>query len=120
MGTKGGAGAARTMTQSLDNKGSYSMMLWICLTMGTRPPLPLLLNCSKPLHLCSVMLRIMFVVAARDVPGKEREIKGMGKNLERTLFFPFLYLHFLSTFFPVFGENHQKRVKKEVERQKKG
>ena len=38
MGNKGGAWAAKLMTQSLDNKRSYSMMLWTYLTMGTRPP----------------------------------------------------------------------------------
>ena len=38
-------------------------------------------------------------VQARDVPGKEREKMGMGKKLERTLFFPFPFLHFLMTFF---------------------
>ena len=45
---------------------------------------------------------------------------GTGKKLERTLFFPFPFLYFLTTFFPVFGENRQKRVKKGLERQKKG
>ena len=43
----------------------------------------------------------------------------MGKKLERTLFFPFPFLYFLTTFFPVFGENRQKRVKKGLERRKK-
>ena len=54
------------------------------------------------------------------MPGKERGKTGMGKKLERTLFFPFLFLHFLMTFFPFFGENRQKRVKKGLERRKKG
>ena len=35
----------------------------------------------------------------RDVPGKEREKTGMGKKLERNAFFPFPFLHFLTTFF---------------------
>ena len=39
MGNKGGARAAKSMTQSLDNKRSCSTMLWTCLTVGTRPPL---------------------------------------------------------------------------------
>ena len=51
-------------------------------------------------------------ISIRDVPGKEREKMGMGKKLERTLFFPFPLLHFLTTCFPVFGENRKKRVKK--------
>ena len=45
---------------------------------------------------------------------------GTGKKLERTLFFPFPFLYFLITFFPVFGENRQKGVKKGLERQTKG
>ena len=59
-------------------------------------------------------------IITRDAPGKEREKPGTGKTLERTLFFPFPFLHFLTTFFPLSGENRQKWVKKGVERQKKG
>ena len=51
-------------------------------------------------------------ISIRDVPGKERGKTGMGKKLERTLFFPFPLLHFLTTCFPVFGENRQKWYKK--------
>ena len=53
---------------------------------------------------------------SKDVPGKERENTGTGKKLERTIFFPFPFLHFLTTFFPLFDENRKKRVKKGVER----
>ena len=60
------------------------------------------------------------VAGGRDVPGKEREKTGTGKKLERTLFFPFPFLYFLTTFFPVFGENRQKCVKKGLEGRKKG
>ena len=35
----------------------------------------------------------------RDVRGKEREKTGTGKKLERNAFFPFPFLHFLTTFF---------------------
>ena len=49
------------------------------------------------------------------MPRKEREKIGTGKNLERMLFFPFPFLHFLTTFFPVFGQNRKKGVKKGVE-----
>ena len=47
MGNKGGAWAEKSMTQSLDNKRSYSTMLWTCLTMGTRPP-PLSPSPTRP------------------------------------------------------------------------
>ena len=43
---------------------------------------------------------------------ERKEKTGTGKKLERTLFFPFPFLHFLTIFFPVFGKNRQKRVKK--------
>ena len=59
-------------------------------------------------------------VHARDALGEEREKMGTGKKLERTLFFPFWLLHFLTTFFPVFGENRQKRVNKGMEQRKQG
>ena len=39
MENKGGARAAKWMTQSWDNKRNCSMMLWTCLTMGMCPPL---------------------------------------------------------------------------------
>ena len=57
---------------------------------------------------------------SRDVPRKEREKMGTGKELERTLFFVFPFLYFLTTFFPIFGENREKRVKKGVGWRKKG
>ena len=40
----------------------------------------------------------------RGVPGKEREKNGMGKKLERNAFFPFPFLHFLTTFFPILAK----------------
>ena len=68
MGNKGWARAAKSMTQSLDNKHSCSTMLWTCLTMGTRPhSLPLLPVRAKPLHLCSIMLRMMSLMAAMQL-----------------------------------------------------
>ena len=39
---------------------------------------------------------------SRDVLGKEREKMGTGKKLERTLFFPFPFLHFLNDLFSCF------------------
>ena len=61
----GGIGVARTMTQSLDKKRSFSMMNLTCLTMGMHnPSLSILVAQSKPLHLCSVMLRTMSLMAA--------------------------------------------------------
>ena len=70
MGNKCGAGAARMMTQSLDNNRSYSVMLWTCLTMGTHTlSLPFLLARAKPLHLCSIMLRMMSLVVAMQLWG---------------------------------------------------
>ena len=44
----------------------------------------------------------------------------MGKKWGRTFFFPFPFLHFLAPFFPLFGQNDEKRVKKEAEGQKNG
>ena len=44
----------------------------------------------------------------------------MGKKRERNAFFPFLFLHFWATFFPVFRQNHEKWAKKEAERPKNG
>ena len=77
MGNKGRARAAKWMTQSLDNKRRCSKMLWTCLTMGTRPPsLPLLPACAKPLHLCSIMLRMMSLMAAMQLGVLCPEFKG--------------------------------------------
>ena len=62
-------------------------------------------------------------VRPRDAPGKEREKMGMGKKLERNAFFPFPFLHFLTTFFSPFwrkssrtGEQRAGTAKKTVER----
>ena len=61
--------------------------------------------------------------ARRDVHGEEQEKTGMGKKLERNTFFPFLFLHFLMTFFSRFwrkssrtGEKRAGTAKKTVER----
>ena len=76
-GNKGGARGAKSITQSLDNKRSCSMMLWTCLTMGTGPPsLPLLPACAKPLHLWSIMLRMMSLMAAMQLRVLCPEFKG--------------------------------------------
>ena len=63
------------------------------------------------------------IVDTRDVPGKEREKTGMGKKLDRTLFFPFPFLYSLTTFFSRFcrkssktGEKRAGTVKKRLER----
>ena len=53
MGNKGGAQAAKWMTQSLDNKRNCSTMLWTCLTMGTCPPLS---PCPTSAHQASASL----------------------------------------------------------------
>ena len=62
-------------------------------------------------------------VPTRDVRGKEREKTGTGKKLERNAFFPFPFLHFLTTFFSRFwrkssrtGEKRAGTAKKTVER----
>ena len=58
-------------------------------------------------------------VPTKDVPGKEREKMGTGKKRERNAFFSFPFLHFWApVFFPVSGQNHEKRVKNEAERPK--
>ena len=44
----------------------------------------------------------------------------MGKKWERMLFFPFPFLYFLAPFFSVFGQNHEKQVKKGAEQWKNG
>ena len=73
----GGAGAARTMTWSLDKKRSYSTMHSTCLTMGTRPPSPPVLAAhSKPLHLCNVILRIMSLMVAMHLWELCTEVRG--------------------------------------------
>ena len=77
MGNKGWARAVKSMTQSWDNKRSCSTMLWTCLTMGTRPPsLPLLPARAKPLHLCSIMLRMMSLIAAMQLGVLCPEFRG--------------------------------------------
>ena len=84
MGNKGGAQAAKWMTQSLDNKRSCSTMLWTCLTMGMRPPsLPLLPAHAKPLHLCSIMLRMMSLMAAMQLGVLCPEFRGDSLGGER-------------------------------------
>ena len=77
MGNKGGAWAAKSMTQSLDNKRSCNLMLWTCLTMGTRPPSLLLLSAhAKPLHLCKIMLRMMSLMAAMQLGVPVSRVQG--------------------------------------------
>ena len=84
MWNKGGARAAEWMTQSLDNKRSCSTMLWTCLTMGMRPPsLPLLPPRSKPLHLCSILLRMMSLMAAMQLGVLCLEFRGDSWGGER-------------------------------------
>ena len=51
-------------------------------------------------------------VSARDVPRKEKEKMGMGKKLERTLFFPFPVLHFLTICFRYFWRKSSKTGEK--------
>ena len=73
----GGTGVARTMTWSLDKKRSYSTMHSTYLTMGMRPPSLLVLAAhSKPLHLCSIMLRMMSLMAAIHLWELYTKIKG--------------------------------------------
>ena len=70
MGNMGGAGAARTMTQSLDKKRNCSMIHLTCLTMGMRLfSLPIPATHLKPLHLCNVMLRMMSLMAVNEPMG---------------------------------------------------
>ena len=84
MGNKGGAWVAKLMTQSLDNKRSCSTMLWTYLTMGMRPPsLPLLPPRSKPLHLCSILLRMMSLMAAMQLGVLCLEFRGDSGGGER-------------------------------------
>ena len=84
MGNKGGAWVAKSMTQSLDNKRSCSMMLWTYLTMGTRPPsLPLLSARANPLHLWSIMLRMMSLMAALQLGVLCPEFRGDSLGGER-------------------------------------
>ena len=84
MWNKGGARAAEWMTQSLDNKRSCSTILWTCLTMGMRPPsLPLLPPRSKPLHLCSILLRMMSLMAAMQLGVLCPEFRGDSWGGER-------------------------------------
>ena len=84
MGNKGRAWAVKSMTQSLDNRRSCSMMLWTCLTMGTRPPsLPLLPAHAKPLRLCSIMLRMMSLMVAMQLGVLCPEFRGDSWGGER-------------------------------------
>ena len=69
------------------------------------------------------MTKLAPKVPGRDVRGKEREKTGTGKKLERNAFFPFPFLHFLTTFFSRFwrkssrtGEKRAGTAKKTVER----
>ena len=65
MGNMGWAGAARTMIQSLDRKRRRNTMPWSCLIMGTCASSRPLLGAPPQSHfLCSVLLRMMSLVAA--------------------------------------------------------
>ena len=84
MGNKGGAGASKSITQSLDNKRSCNKMLWTCLTMGKRPPSLTLLSAHvKPLYLCNVMLRMMSLMVAMQLRVLCPEINGESWGGER-------------------------------------
>ena len=93
MGNMGGAGAARTMTQSLDKKRSCSTMHLTCFTMGT-PPLSftILAAHSKPLNLCSVMLRMISLMAAMHLWELCTEVKGDSLGGERSNLLLFVLL----------------------------
>ena len=87
------AGAAKTMTWSLDKKHSYIMMHSTCLTMQTRPPsLPILVAHSKPLQLCSVMLRMMSLMAAMHLRELCTEVRGNSGRGERSNLLLFVML----------------------------
>ena len=84
MANKGWERAAKWMTQSLGNKCNCSMMFWTYLTMGMRPPsLPLLPPRSKPLHLCSIVLRMMSLMAAIQLGVLCPEFRGDSWGGER-------------------------------------
>ena len=87
MGNMGWAGAARTMIQrldkkrSLDRKGKCSTMPWSCLIMGTcavscPPSRPLLGSPPQPRFLCSILLKMMSLVAAMYLWELCIEVKG--------------------------------------------
>lgn len=95
MGNMGWAGAARTMIRSLDKKQSLdrkhkcSTMPWSCLIMGTcapsRPPCrPLLGAPPQPRFLCSVLLRMMSLVAAMHLWELCIEVRGDSWGGERS------------------------------------
>ena len=93
MGNMGMARTARTMTWSLDKKHNYSMVRLTCLTMGTRPPsLPVLADQSKPLHLCSVMLRMMSLMAAMHLWELCIDVRGYSWGGERSSLLLFMML----------------------------
>ena len=92
----GGAGVARTMTLSLDNKCSYSTMHFICLTMGIRPPsLPVLVAHSKALDLCSGILKMMSLMAATHLWELCTKVKGDSLGGERSSLVLFIILLFV-------------------------
>ena len=83
MGNMGWAGAARTMIRSLDKKQSLdrkrrcSTMPWSYLIMGTcAPSRPLLGAPPQPRFLCSVLLRMMSLVAAMHLWELCIEVRG--------------------------------------------
>ena len=84
---------------------SESTCLGMCIPMG-------------PQQICNTVMiwTIMGYGCARK--GKVR--KGMEKEWERMLFFLSYSSIFGTLFLPVFGQNHEKRVKKETEWQKNG
>ena len=95
MGNMNWVGAARTMIRSLDKKQSLdrkrrcSTMLWSCLIMGTcspsRPPSrPLLGAPPQPHFLCSVLLRMMSLVAAMHLWELCIEVRGDSWGGERS------------------------------------
>ena len=59
------------------------------------------------LHTCAInTIRLdCKLVVSRDVPGKERKKTGLGKKRERTLFFPFPFLHLLAPFVPFLAKS---------------
>ena len=89
----GGAGAARTMTWSLEKKRSCSMLHSTCLTMATRPPSLLVLAAhSKPLHLCTAMLRMMSLMAPMHLWELCIEVRGDSWGGERSSLLLFVML----------------------------
>ena len=85
MGNMGWAGTARTMIRSLDRKRRCSTMPWSCLIMGTcAPSRPLLGAPSQPHFLCSVLLRMMSLVAAMHLWELCIEVRGDSGGHERS------------------------------------